>query len=61
MTREQQQKALYDELFKVVIRFSKEFEIDLLETIGTLEMIQLALCYNSEFIPPPDDYHEYFS
>ena len=60
MTREQQQQALYTELFKVVNRFSKEFELDMLETIGTLEMVQLALCYNSQFIPPPEDYSDYF-
>lgn len=60
MTREQQQKALYDEVFKVVSRFSKEFDLDLLETVGTLEMIQLALCYHSEFLPPPEDFSNSF-
>ena len=60
MTKAKQREALYTELSKVVKRFSEEFDLDLMETVSALEMVQLAICYQSGFFAPPEDYSDYF-
>ena len=40
MTREAQEKALYSDIFSVIRRYGHEFDLDISEVIGILQMIQ---------------------